>query len=269
MKVCRAGGLGFPEVPVPAVAQTGTQRTGPGPGRRTGTIDDANATAAGAAQHPLLSGLPGQVAADQRLSEWFSGGLGVRHPLAHLAEGPWAVAGAVAAALVEAHTGVQQYGQGAPAGGVPPLGCREGGADVDQWFGAAWTDPVVVVVAGVGLLVRGPAGQADVRGPSVHHAGRVEPPQGRARRIYGRLRGLFSTGGAAHALRLPGPPPDERKPFWPGPSLCPRDRIRTCDSIRDTRLRSSFGCQGSSRRLPVHRPKKRDRSAGVRDTLPR
>ncbi|GHC77648.1 hypothetical protein GCM10010309_50890 [Streptomyces violaceochromogenes] len=60
MKVCRAGGLGFPEVPVPAVPQTGTQRTGPGPGRNTGTIDDVNATAAALRNAPCFQGCQGR-----------------------------------------------------------------------------------------------------------------------------------------------------------------------------------------------------------------
>lgn len=76
---------------------------------------------------------------------------------------------------------------------------------MDQRFDAAWTDPVVVVAAGAGLLVRGPAGQANVRGLPMGHAGRAGPPRGLARRTpacCAALQQRWGGDGRPHSLLL-------------------------------------------------------------------
>lgn len=82
---------------------------------------------------------------------------------------------------------MQQHGERAPACEVPSLGRRESGADVDQESGTARADPFAVVTAGMELLERGPARQADVRGLSMAHAGRVGPSRGQGPRNPQRL----------------------------------------------------------------------------------
>lgn len=67
---------------------------------------------------------------------------------------------------------LQEDGQRSPGRGVPARGRREGRPHVDQRLRAAGAGPVRPVPV-VGLLVRGPTGQADVGGLRVAHAARV------------------------------------------------------------------------------------------------